>query len=67
LLTLTPNELLKLWASQQMTSEMVIGQLIQNQIRQQAAIEAITITLSSLRIDIDKVIAYIGMNPNLRD
>lgn len=50
-----------------MTPEMVIGQLIQNQIRQQAAIEAITITLSTLRTDIDKMIAYTGMNPNSRD
>lgn len=47
----TPAELLPQWRLAQITPEMAIGQLIQNQVTQQALLEQNSRTLSNLRAD----------------
>ncbi len=52
--TISPNELLRLWSGESLTSEIAIGHLIQNLIQQQATIAAIQSSLSTLRSDIER-------------
>lgn len=54
----TPAELLQQWHLAQVTPEMAIGQLIQNQVTQQALIEQNSRTLSNLRTDADRLITH---------
>ena len=53
--TVTPDELLRLWRQESVTLEMAIGHLIQNLVKQQAAIAAMQSTLSALRVDVDRM------------
>ena len=52
----TPAELLQQWRLAQITTEMAIGQLIQNQVTQQALLEQNSHALSSLRADAERLI-----------
>lgn len=54
----TPAELLQQWRLAQITPEMAIGQLIQNQVTQQALLEQNSRTLSGLRTDVDHLITH---------
>jgi len=53
--TLTPTELLNLWKQEQMTIEMSIGHILQNLVKQQIALEALLVTQSKLRTDINSL------------
>ncbi len=53
-----PAELLQQWKLDQITPEMAIGQLIQNQVKQQELLERNSRTLSIIRIDVDSLITH---------
>ena len=55
--TVPPDELLRLWSRESLTSEMAIGHLIQNLVQQQAALAAMQSTLSGLRKDVERIAA----------
>ncbi|MEZ4864746.1 MAG: hypothetical protein R3C14_25770 [Caldilineaceae bacterium] len=55
---ITPAELLQQWRLAQITPEMAIGQLIQNQVTQQALLEQNSRSLSNLRADADRLITH---------
>ena len=59
--TVTPTELLRLWELEQVTPEMAIGHLIQNQINLDKAIQAANLSRSGLRADVDSLIAHTKM------
>jgi hypothetical protein len=61
--TVTPDELLRLWRQEGVTSEMAIGHLIQNLVKQQAAIAAMQSTLSVLRVDVDRTMLLPAVEP----
>ena len=56
-----PNELWKLWKQEQITSEIAIGQLIQNQVKQQAQIDANNRALATVRADVDRLLGHATM------
>ena len=56
--TVSPTELLRLWKLEQVTLEMAIGYLIQNQVKLDRAIQAANISRSGLRTDVDGLIAH---------
>ena len=58
-----PTELLQQWKLEQITPEMAIGQLIQNQIKQQELLESNSRTLSVIRVDVDSLITHAGLPP----
>ena len=58
-----PTELLRKWELEQITPEMAIDQLIQNQVKQQELLESNSRTLSIIRIDVDSLIAHTGLPP----
>jgi hypothetical protein len=55
--TMPPDELLRLWSRESLTSEMAIGHLIQNLVHQQAALAAMQSTLSGLRKEVEHIAA----------
>ena len=59
---ITPAELLQQWRMAQITPEMAIGQLIQNQVTQQALLEQNSRTLSSLRTDADRLLTHMKLS-----
>jgi hypothetical protein len=59
--TISPTELLRLWKLEQVTLEMAIGYLIQNQAKLDKAIQAANISRSGLRADVDRLIAHTKM------
>ena len=61
--TLTPKKLLQQWTLENMTVEMTTGHTLQNLVEIQQTIDAIQITLRSLRADVDSLIAHTGMKP----
>ena len=56
-----PDELLRQWELEQITPEMAIGQLIQNQVKQHALLESNSRTLSIIRLDVDSLITHTGL------
>lgn len=52
----TPDELLQQWKQATITLEMAIGQLIQNQVKQQEQINAQRRTLATVRADIERLL-----------
>lgn len=64
--TLSPQELLKKWEHEEITVEMVIGQMLQHLVKIFAALEIIKTTLRKLRADVDSLIAHTGMKPNAK-
>ena len=58
---LPPQELWKLWKQEQITSEMAIGQLIQNQAEQQTALDVQRQTLVNLQAQMNKLLAPQGL------
>lgn len=59
--TVSPDELLRLWELEQITLEMAVGYLIQNQVKHDKAIQAANLSRSSLRADIDSLIVHTKM------
>lgn len=59
-----PQELWKLWKQEQITSEMAIGQLIQNQAEQQNALDAQRQTIAMLQAQMDKLFAQPLSSPH---
>lgn len=53
---LTPTELLTLWKQKEVTIEMSVGHLIQNLVKQQTAIEALTTLLAQQRVDVERLL-----------
>lgn len=62
--TLTPQNLLKEWTLEKLTTEMATGHTLQNLVKIQEAIDTIQVTLRNLRADVDSLIAHTGMPPN---
>ncbi len=58
---LPAEELWKLWQQEQITSEMAIGQLIQNQVDQQSALDTQRQTIANLQTQIDRLLAQPGL------
>lgn len=58
-----PTELLRQWELEQITPEMAIGQLIQNQVKQQALLDSNSRTFSIMRVDVDSLITHTGLPP----
>ncbi len=58
---LAPNELLQQWKQATITLEMAIGQLIQNQVKQQEQIDANNRALANVRADIDRLLGHATM------
>jgi len=58
---LPAEELWKLWKQEQITSEMAIGQLIQNQVDQQSALDTQRQTIANLQTQIDRLLAQPGL------
>ena len=54
---LTPTELLTLWKQEQVTVEMSIGHMVQNLVKQQTTIDALTSALGKMRADLDRLSA----------
>jgi len=67
--TIPPDELLRLWSRETVTSEMAIGHLIQNLVQQQATIAGIQSTLSTLRSDVERTISQpsVVLEQNTKD
>ncbi|MBV7333482.1 hypothetical protein KFU94_56990 [Chloroflexi bacterium TSY] len=61
-----PTELLRQWELEQITPEMAIGQLIQNQVKQQELLELNSRTLSIIRFDVDSLNTHTGLPPRDR-
>lgn len=59
--TVKPIALLKLWDLEQITPEMAIGYLIQNQIELDKAIQEVKLSQSSLQTDVNSLIAHTKM------
>jgi len=53
---LTPTELLTAWKQDEVTVEMTLGHLVQNLVKQQTAIAALTPLLGKLRADVDRLL-----------
>ena len=64
--TLPPQKLLQHWAQENMTVEMATGHTLQNLVNLQQAIEALQISLRSLRTDVDSLIAQSQIKPKRR-
>lgn len=58
---IAPNELWQQWKQATITLEMAIGQLIQNQVKQQEQIDANNRVLASVRTDIDRLLGQATM------
>lgn len=58
-----PAELWRKWELEQITPEMAIGQLIQNQVQQQDLLERNNRTLSTLQRDVDSLITHTELPP----
>ena len=59
-----PQELWKLWKQEQITSEMAIGQLIQNQAEQQNALDAQRQTIAMLQAQMNKLLVQSNSLPH---
>jgi len=59
--TVTPDELLKLWRSEQISAELAITYLIQNQARHEVTIITTNISHARLRLDVDRLIDHTGL------
>ena len=62
-----PQELWKLWKQEQITSEMAIGQLIQNQAEQQSALDAQRQTIALLQAQMNQLLAQSAFLPRPKD
>ncbi|MBV7335959.1 hypothetical protein KFU94_48525 [Chloroflexi bacterium TSY] len=60
---IAPTELLRQWELEQITPEMAIGQLIQNQVKQQEFLESNSRMLSIIRLDVDSLITHTELPP----
>lgn len=62
-----PQELWKLWKQEQITAEMAIGQLIQNQAEQQSALDAQRQTIALLQAQMNQLLAQGPFLPRPKD
>jgi hypothetical protein len=51
------------WEREELTMEMVVEHILPHLVKLLAAVEAIKVTLRSLRADVDSLIAHTGINP----
>lgn len=61
-----PQELLKAWKLESLTNEMTLGQVLQNLVSQQTALETLKASFASLRVDVDRSIAHTRLPPNIK-
>ena len=64
--TLPPDELLKLWKLEQLPLEMSMGHVLQNLANLRAAVATQYAALTSLRMDVDRLIAHTGLPPSTK-
>jgi hypothetical protein len=57
--TMTPQELLRLYTLEKITDQQALGHMLQNLVRMQAELEA----LSETRFDVERLKAFTGMEP----
>ncbi len=53
--TISPEELLRLWSAEKLTSEMAIGHILQNLVLQQSSIGNLQASVANLRAEIQKL------------
>lgn len=59
--TISPTKLLRLWKLEEITPEMAIGYLIQNQVQREKTLQTMALSYSNLRADVDKLIVHTKM------
>lgn len=59
------NELWRLWKMEQITPEMAIGQLIQNQVNQEQTMQSADLTRTILRHELDDYAAHLKTHQKL--
>jgi hypothetical protein len=64
--TVSPAELWKAWKLDNMPVETAMGQVLQNLVKQQTAIETLTQALSNQRADMDRLIAHTRLPPGMK-
>lgn len=52
--TVSPDELLRLWSREELTSDMAIGHVLQNMVQQQTILFGLQSTIATLRADIER-------------
>lgn len=58
--TITPQELLKQWKLEQIPVEMAMGHVLQNLVQQQTLIDALTLAVNKLRLQLDNTVPPTG-------
>jgi hypothetical protein len=64
--TVKPDELLKLWALEEVSVEMAIDYTLQNLVKIQTSVEALTRSLYNLQSDVSNLIAQVGLETKSR-
>ncbi len=64
--TVSPAELWKTWKLDSIPVETAMGHVLQNLVKQQIAIETLTQSLSSQRVDMDRLIAHTRLSPSTK-
>ena len=57
----TPEALLTAWKLEQTTLDMAMGQVLQNLVQQQTALDTLNRALLNLRADIDRLLAHTSL------
>ncbi|MDM8531908.1 hypothetical protein QUF63_12110 [Anaerolineales bacterium HSG25] len=64
---LEPEKLFELWSQGKLSTEEALRQIMQQNVRQYRALDALNITAKNLRADMDDLIAQTGIKPKLSD
>lgn len=62
--TTTPSALFKAWSQETLPIEMAMGHTLQNLVKQQTLLDGFQQALSTLRTDVDRLIAQAGLLPD---
>jgi hypothetical protein len=63
--SVAPDELWRLWKTEQITPEMAIGQLIQNQVNHEQAMQSANLARTTLRRELDGCAAQLKTHQKL--
>ena len=64
--TVTPDELLRLYTLEEITTEQAVGHIVQNLPRIQKLLEALRKELETLRKEAERLKAFVGMGEGKR-
>jgi hypothetical protein len=62
---LEPETLLELWSQGKLSTEEALRRIMEHNIQQQRAVDALNITAKNLRADMDDLISQTGIKPKL--